>query len=350
MLETFNDNSQKTYEWLQNYWQSILALEQLEKSEPGVSKKEVVAEFDNIKLIRFLGAKKSTIKTPLLISYALVNRFNIADLQSGKSLVEKLLEAGHPVYVIDWGYPNPADRYVDLDTHINIYMDFCVSKLMEIHKVENINILGICQGGTLSICYTSLYSEKIKNLIVMVTPVDFQTKKDILSPIVQGIDLENYQKAFGNVSGDALNVNFTMLSPAGLNLKKWVDSVNALTKENTARFFLNMETWINDSPDQAGKTYCDFVGNFYQNNKLVKQNLKIGDSEVNTKNITQPVLNIFGTFDHLVPPESSKYLAKIVNSKNYEEAEIKTGHIGMYVSSKAAEVPEKIISWLKKHS
>ncbi|WP_445245066.1 alpha/beta fold hydrolase [Microcoleus sp. OTE_8_concoct_300] len=41
------------------------------------------------------------------------------------------------------------------------------------HNLEQINLLSICQGGTFSLCYSSLYSEKVKNLITMVTPVDF---------------------------------------------------------------------------------------------------------------------------------------------------------------------------------
>ena len=41
------------------------------------------------------------------------------------------------------------------------------------HGLSSINLLGICQGGTFSLCYSALYPEKVKNLVVMVPPVNF---------------------------------------------------------------------------------------------------------------------------------------------------------------------------------
>lgn len=38
---------------------------------------------------------------------------------------------------------------------------------------DAINLFGICQGGVLALCYAALFPEKVRNLVLAVTPVDF---------------------------------------------------------------------------------------------------------------------------------------------------------------------------------
>lgn len=336
--------------WWQTWYSAMSTLQNKDDVKVGHMETEEVASRDKLKLLRFKNDSNRKVKTPLLISYALVNRFTIADLQKDKSLVEKLAEAGVEVYVMDWGYPDPADRYLDLDDYINDYIDFSVNTICKLDNVDKVNLLGICQGGVMALCYTALHPEKIQNLITMVTPVDFHSKNDRLSHMIQKVDIKNFVDTFGNVSGELLNINFNMLNPVTSNIKKWIDAVNILSNEEKADFFIRMEEWINDSPDQAGCAYKQFIETFYQKNSFVKKNTYINGSKIDLLKITQPVLNIYGLKDHLVPPESSKALAKLIASKDYEELVVDTGHIGMYVSSQAKAVPEQIIEWLNEKS
>jgi len=41
-----------------------------------------------------------------------------------------------------------------------------------------------------------------------------------------------------------------------------------------------------------------------------------------------PVLNFYGQFDHLVPPEACNKLPQAVGSKDVEDICLETGHIG----------------------
>ena len=63
--------------------------------------------------------------------------------------------------------------------------------------------------------------------------------------------------------------------------------------------------------------------------------------------LTMPLLNIYGKFDHLVPPEACEQLVNKVGSKDTEDICLNTGHIGIYVSSKYQEqFAPKIANWL----
>jgi polyhydroxyalkanoate synthase len=114
---------------------------------------------------------------------------------------------------------------------------------------------------------------------------------------------------------------------------------------------MRMEKWIFDSPDQAGEAFRQFVHWFYQQNRLVTGDLEIGGHAVSLRQVTCPVLNIYATYDHLVPPESSKALERHVGTRDYTSIEFKGGHIGIYVSGRAQhDIPPAIAEWLQERS
>jgi Poly(3-hydroxyalkanoate) synthetase len=65
------------------------------------------------------------------------------------------------------------------------------------HELDAINLLGICQGGAFSLCYTALHADKVKNLITMVTPVDFHTPDNMLSHWCRNLDVDRSSTRWG---------------------------------------------------------------------------------------------------------------------------------------------------------
>ena len=322
-------------------------LSEIGELNDGISPKDEVYKEDKMVLYHYKARTKKQNPVPLLIVYALVNRPYMADLQEGRSMIQGLLDAGVDVYLVDWGYPDEGDRYLSLEDYINGYLNNCVDKIRETHGINKINILGICQGGTFSLCYAALHQEKVKNIITTVTPVDFHTKDDLLSKLVKHVDIDLLIDAEGNLTGETMNSIYLSLKPFQLMGQKYVDLVNILDDTKKMRNFMRMEKWIFDSPDQVGEAFREFAKQFYQENGLVKGTVKIGDDTVDLQNITIPVMNIYARDDHLVPPDSSKALGGCVSSKDYSELEFPGGHIGIYVSGKAQHmIPPAVGKWL----
>ncbi|WP_130620552.1 class III poly(R)-hydroxyalkanoic acid synthase subunit PhaC [Dyella amyloliquefaciens] len=302
---------------------------------------------DKLTVWHMKGQGKPTTRTPTLIVYALVNTVWMTDLQDDRSMVRNLLEQGEDVYLIDWGYPDGADRWLTLDDYINGYLDRCVDAVCKAAGVDAINLLGICQGGTFSLCYTATHGDKVKNLITMVTPVDFQTPDNMLSNWTRELDVDLFVDTMGNIPAELLNWVYLTLKPVRLNQQKYVSLVDILDNPKELQNFLRMERWIFDSPDQAGEAFREFIKEFYQQNKLIKGDLVIGGKPVDLGMITQPVLNIFAEQDHLVPPDASRVLGRHVGTTDYTQLAFKGGHIGIYVSGRAQrEVPPAIHQWL----
>jgi polyhydroxyalkanoate synthase subunit PhaC len=341
--------AQEIVDFNQRLAKGLRTLTDVGKIDVGVTPKEAVYREDKLVLYRFTPMVESPLSVPVLIVYALVNRPYMTDLQEDRSMVRRLLEAGLDVYLIDWGYPDGADRYLSLDDYINGYMKRCVDVVCERHGLDSINLLGICQGGTFSLCFSALHPERVRNLITMVTPVDFHTAGNMLSHWARHIDVDLLVDTLGNVPGELLNWVFLSLKPFRLTGQKYIDLVGMLDDPEKLRNFVRMEKWIFDSPDQAGEAFRQFIKDFYQQNALVKGEVTIGERRVDLERITMPVFNVYATEDHLVPPESSMALEACVGTEDYTALTFKGGHIGIYVSGRAQkQIPSVVASWLRE--
>jgi polyhydroxyalkanoate synthase len=333
----FHDQVRKAKEVLLSPMQTDIA----------VTPYDVVWEEDRVKLKHYRPTTEPSLKTPLFIVYAQVNRETMLDLQPGRSVVETFLAAGLDIYMLDWWYPTRKDRYLTLDDHVNGYIDGAVDFILEKHGIDQLNIMAICQGGTMSVMYAALHPEKVKNLILTVTPTNFDHDAGLLNVWARSLDPDKLVASYGNIPGDIMNLGFLLLNPARLMIDKYVGLLENIDSKDFVENFVRMERWIFDSPDLPGETFREFLQWMFRENRLIKNELVLGGKKVDLKNITMPVLNIYGKYDHLCPPAACDQLTSKIGSTDKEDLCLDTGHIGIYVSSKMQrQFGPKIIRWL----
>ncbi|MGE8212059.1 MAG: class III poly(R)-hydroxyalkanoic acid synthase subunit PhaC [Stenotrophomonas sp.] len=345
-----DDLLQETLQWQRKLVEGLKLLPGVEDVNYGVTERQEVWSDGKVKLYRFVSEHPGNGQPPLLIVYALVNRPYMVDLQDGRSLVQKLLALGQDVYVLDWGYPDRSERYLTLEDYLLRYIDGAVDHLRAQHDDQPINLLGICQGGVFSLCYSALRPHKVRSLITMVTPVDFQTPDNMLSHWARQVDVDLFVDTLGNIPADLMNASYLMLKPFRLNVQKYVGLMDILDDKQALEDFLRMEKWIFDSPDLAGEAFREFIKQFYQGNGLMHGSIRIGEEAVDLQAVRMPVLNIYAEQDHLVPPAASRAMAGRIGSSDYTELGFRGGHIGIYVSGRAQrEVPSAIHQWLSRN-
>lgn len=344
-MSTYQEKLIKGYKILMDLKPEDAASDQTEKEE--------VLRIGKMRLYHYkpvVTARKLS-KVPTLITYALVNRQYMMDIQPDRSVIKSFLEGGMDVYVIDWGYPTGEDMYMTMDDYINWYMNDCVDFIRSSRKVDKINLLGVCQGGTFSTIYTALNPDKIKNLITMVVPIDFSTNDTLLFRWSKYMNIDSLVDAYGVVPGDVMNFSYLILKPLELTMNKYVGMVDKMDNPEYMTNFMRMEKWVFDSPDQAGETLRQFIKDLYQGNKLIKNELVLGGKTVDLKNITMPLLCVCAEYDHLVPLSASRPLLDAVGSKDTQFLSFKTGHIGMYVSSQSQKsIAPQIVEWANSRS
>ena len=305
--------------------------------------REAVLRDGKATLYRYAAEGHPRKRTPLLIAFALVNRPTVLDLEPDRSLIRRLVGLGHEVYLIEWGTPDRGDRHVGIADYVLGTLHRAVLHVTE--RAGRPDLLGVCQGGTLSLLYAALEPTRLRRLVTMVTPVDFQTPDNLLSAWARGIDVEALVAAFGNVPGALLNYTFQSLMPFRLTLQKYLALVDDADRPERLATFLRMEQWVRDSPDQAGRAFAEFVRWFYQENRLVRGGLVLDGRPVDLRRIRVPVLNVIASADHIVPPAASRVLSSLVGGR-CDELVFDCGHIGIYVSGRASAVPAGISRWL----
>jgi len=317
-------------------------------TEIGKTPYEIVYGEDRLRL-KYYRPEKQSIKTPLLLIYALINRETMLDLEPERSVIRNLLRGGVEVYMVDWGTPTRKDRFLTIDDHVNGYIDRLVDVVCRRHRIASVNMMGVCMGGTFAVMYSSLHPEKVRNLITSVTPVQFDTDKGLLHRWMRELDADALVDAMGNVSGDFLNMAFLMLNPSRLVIEKYKNFLDHIDDTPFLETFLRMEKWIFDSPDVPGETFRQYAKDCYQKNLLIQNKMELGGKKIDLKRITMPVLNFYGRDDHLVPPEASIPLIESIGTLDGENVSIPTGHIGIYVSSRAQqEFAPRIVRWLQE--
>ncbi|MFA5110628.1 MAG: class III poly(R)-hydroxyalkanoic acid synthase subunit PhaC [Desulfobaccales bacterium] len=316
------------------------------ETDIGTTPYELIYQEDRVRLKYYRPAAPRS-KTPLLLTHALFNRETLLDLQPDRSVVQSLLKEGLEVYLVDWGEPTRRDQFLTLDDHINGYLDNIVDFIRRRHRTAKVNLMGVCMGGTFAVIYAALHPEKIKNLITTVAPTHFDTPKGLLHTWLKEIDVDRLVDTFGNLPGNLLNAAFLLLNPARLLLDKYIGFLENMDSKDFVENFIRIEKWIFDSPDVPGETLRQMVKDLYQQNLLVQSKMELGGCPVNLAKVTMPLLNIYGRYDHLVPPEACEVLSLRVGSKDTEDICLDSGHIGIYVSSRfQRELVPKIATWL----
>ena len=314
---------------------------------------DVVYERGTFRLLKFRNEQSTHWMEPILVCYALVNRPYILDLQRDRSVVQKLLEQNFNVYLIDWGAPTDEDHTLQLNDYIGDMMVQVTDFTCEHSEAEQVNLLGYCMGGTMSAMFTALHPERVRNLILMATPIDCSGDEGLLNlwARAENFDVDGFIDAYGNCPGWFLQSCFQLMKPVQNYVEKYMNLCDRGGDEAFLENFSAMERWANDAIPVAGETFREFVKMVYQQNRLVKGEMVLGNQPVKLDEISCPVLLLVAENDHLVPPNSTLALKDCVNSESLETMSIDSGHIGLAVSSKAhRELWPNAANWIGEHS
>ncbi|OUU75075.1 MAG: hypothetical protein CBC29_05340 [Methylococcaceae bacterium TMED69] len=294
---------------------------------------------------------KKKIKTVLII-YSLINRATIVDLQRNESLVGDLLDSDCDVFLLDWKEFGDGTLDLSLSDYSFRFIEECVDFIKNTTCDSDINLVGLCQGGVFSLLYTLKNKNKVRSLALMSTPIDFKTKKDTMSKILEHINLDHLY-SIPYVSGSMLNSFFNMLAPYSVLQKKYLTLIEKQDDPGFVENFFLMENWRMDSPKVSGAVLAEFIKTFYLRNSFLNGNVEVKSSGLALEvEIDFPVLNLYGLRDRLVPPEASKALVGLVsNQLLYSEVPFNCGHIGMFTFREKELTPGKAIGmWLCQES
>jgi hypothetical protein len=159
-----------------------------------------------------VGNNKASLRNsiPLVIVYAPVNSYHIMDIRRGRSIVEHFVSAGFDVYLVDWG------RQLNNKPSLSEYVNYIHKSIEHVKKITNskqVSILGYSWGGVLSMIYSSIRQENVKNLILQSAHVDFHKDTSILASWFRRLPLSDIVKEVDNIDCRFINLALIMRNP-----------------------------------------------------------------------------------------------------------------------------------------
>ena len=337
---------------LDKYAEGLKVITQGAQADTGQTPKEVIWTKNKAKLYHYQSDTEKKHPAPILLIYALVNRSYILDLMPGNSFVEHLLGEGFDVYMLDWGIPGKEDKDLSFENYVLDYMPRAVKKVLRTSGAEEFTLFGYCMGGTMAAMYAALFPDKpLKNLVLLAAPIDFSPENSDLYGI--WFD-EKYQdpdvivEAFGNVPANIAYTGTAMLRPITNYLGNYVGMWDMIMKGQLSDGWRAMNKWANDPVPLPGAAYKQWVEDFFQQNKLVKGEMRLRGRRVDLSNIKCPVLNLAGEKDHLVFCPQAQATMDLISSEDKELVVLDAGHVGLVMGSGAKKgLWPKVAGWLE---
>ena len=316
-----------------------------------VTPHDISHTIDKTRLLHYTSDHPVLYKTPLLIAYALINRYHILDIHPEKSWVRNLLEQGFDVYMLDWGEPTDMYKYLDFDDYVNGYLDGHIEHIKDEVSVDKISLQGYCTGATISTAYTALHPENIRNYIATAPVIDGWRDTTVISNLAKHIDVDKMVETIGNMPPEFMYYCFSVLKPFEQGIEKYVKFFKNIDNQQFVDNFLRVERWLGDTPPIPGEMFRQWIKNIYQENLLIQNKMYINDTRVNLERINMPMLTQVAVGDHLVSPECSMPLHYAVSSQDKILQVYPTGHVGMIASrlSQKRVLPE-MGDWLAHRS
>jgi polyhydroxyalkanoate synthase subunit PhaC len=321
----------------------------------GQTPKEVIWTKNKAKLYRYEPTVEKRYPVPILLVYALINRPYVLDLVPGNSLVEYLTGKGFDVYLLDWGIPGDEDKNLTFENYVLDYIPRAVKKMLRAANAEELTMLGYCMGGTMAAMYAALFpGNPLRNLMLLTAPTDFTTENTGLYGLWTSekyFNPDHMAEAFGNIPGDLVDTGNRMTKPVTNYVGSYVTMWDRIMQDKTMDTWLAMSKWVNDGIPFPGAAFRQWIREFYQQNKLVKGEIKLRGRRVDLSNITCAVLNIAGKKDHICTVPQAEATMNAISSKDKEFFVLDAGHVGLLIGSDAkSTLWPKIHTWLEPRS
>jgi poly(3-hydroxyalkanoate) synthetase len=282
---------------------------------------------------------------PVLICgpYALHSTL-IADFAPGHSIVERLQQSGlDRIYLTDWRSASPEMRYLAIDQYLadlNVAVD-------EIGAP--IDLIGLCQGGWLSLVYAARFPQKVRRLVLAGAPVDASLDSGLVRLVGSAPQtaFEALVESGGGIVRGAHILRFwNQASDIASVLQRNLSEEAAADIELQARF----ARWHDETVDLPGTYYLQVVHWIYRENRIANGTFTALGRTIDLRQVRMPVFLLAGADDEIVPAPQALATASRLGTPTalIESSVIPSSHLGLFLGRRTlATAWSRISGWLQ---
>lgn len=287
------------------------------------------------------GDRAAPDRPPVLLVPPLAAPSLCFDLRRGCSMVEHLLAAETPTYLVDYGAIAFGDRSLGIEHWIDEVIPEAVAAVAADRGGAEVQVVGWCLGGIMSLLVAADGSAPIRSVTMIASPFDF-TRVPMVAPLRPLVNL---------AGGAGPTLLYRMLGGAPAPLVKRAYQLAAIDKYVTKpvailsnlddRDFLAQIEAVDRFTDNMlaypGRTFGQLYHRFFRTNDLADGHLELPGRRIELAGVRQPVLSIAGTGDGIAPLGAVQHVAELL--PNAAEVRLETapgGHLGVLTGRAAA--------------
>jgi poly(3-hydroxyalkanoate) synthetase len=297
-------------------------------------------------ILRKFSGDPSKTKT-LIIPPQAGHSSHIADYDKNQSIVESTLQQrGGDVFCIEWLSCTQERKHESIRDLVSQVHE-CVLLIGQCH------LIGLCQGGWLSAIYASIDGWRIISLTCIAAPIDFHGEGGIIYDTCTKFGIGVYRHFVtldaGIMTGRNMLLGWKMMNYVDRFIIDYLKVFNTLGDDEKIKKIHRFRTWYENTQDLAGTWYLEAVERLFINNELIKETFDIGGKIIKLRNIDCPIAMIAGGSDDITLGSHLFALGKYVSTgsdKIYSQVIEKTGHIGVFISSKSQPIIKESIRFI----
>ena len=231
----------------------------------GVTPSRIALELHTVRLLDFTkaeGGVPALLCTPLALHGAVV-----ADIAVGHSLVAALRDGGiERLFLVDWRSASADMRFRGIDdflADLNILVD---------HLGGRVDLIGLCQGGWLSLIYAGRFPAKVRKLVMAGAPIDIAAGQSGLSAVAEATPLCMFQSLVDSGDGRVIGRNVARFWGNEMVEASYIrQSLQTLEPAGSPEFsrletiFKKWNSWTINVP---GTYYLEVIEKLYKRNEL----------------------------------------------------------------------------------
>ena len=269
---------------------------------PGV----VVLRTPVFELIQYRPTTPTVHAVPLVMVPPTINKFYIADLAEGRSIVEHVVGGGQQVFMMSWR--NPDARHADwgLDTYGQAVLD-AMAAAERIAGAEQTGLMSFCSGGIITAMVLGHLAavgqqDRVASATFAVTVLD-QARGGTVGAFLDEKSAQAATRASakkGYLDGATLAEVFAWLRPNDLIWNYWVN--NYLQGKPPAAF--DILFWNADTTRMTAALHRDFLEMAVSNSLTKPGAATMLGTPVDLSAVTVDAYVVAGIADHLCPWQS----------------------------------------------
>lgn len=324
------------------------------EAPPFATPNEIVLELPTMRLRRFAagprhGARRGGHAPPppvLVVGPYALHHSSIVDLAPGHSIVERLMAEGlHDVWVTEWRSATPAMAAFSIDAYL---ADLLVA-------VEDLRcpaaLVGICQGGWLSLAFAARFPARVGSLVLAGAPVDFDAAPSFLVEAARATPPDVMEALVAAGGGRALSQH--LIASWGIGPLD-DDSMCAILEDpgapgpDLARILQAWNGWAVDLP---GRYFVEVYDRLFRRNELAAGGFRALGRPASLHDVQAPLCLLVGTRDTIAPPGQALAARRLVGTgrSHVSVLEADCDHLPLFLGTRTLEgCWTRIAQWISQ--